>query len=131
VIAPEATSMPWNDRLTDLRVDDHQDPIQEMERLLKVSRAYEHMNKGDFYVEKNEMKKAMDEYAQAQKMFPENLEMRYWTAITLANGKDINKASSMLQAIYKKDPNWRELTRRLPKAGVLVVSENDLKELVR
>lgn len=131
VIAPEATASPWNDRLIDLRVDDHQDPIQELDRLLKVFRAYEHMNKGDYYVEKNEMKNAMAEYNMAQKMFPENLEMQYWTAITLANGKEISRASSMLQAIYKKDPNWRELTRRLPRAGVLSVSEADLKELLR
>jgi predicted negative regulator of RcsB-dependent stress response len=57
-------------------------PIQEITRLLKVFRAYEHMNKGDYYVEKNEMQKAMDEYNQAMKMFPDNLEMQYWTAIT-------------------------------------------------
>lgn len=131
VVAAEKTSSPWNDRLIDLRVEDHDTPIQEIERLLKVFRAYEHMNKGDYYVEKNEMKNAMDEYNKAQQMFPENLEMRYWTAITLANGNDINKASTMLQGIYKKDPNWRELTRRLPKAGVLMVSEKDLKELLR
>ena len=131
VVAAEKTSAPWNDRLIDLRVEDHDTPIQEIERLLKVLRAYEHMNKGDYYVEKNEMKNAMDEYNKAQQMFPDNLEMRYWTAITLANGNEINRASTMLQGIYKKDPNWRELTRRLPKAGVLMVSEKDLKELLR
>jgi hypothetical protein len=27
----------------------------------------------------------MDEYGAAMKMFPQNLEMQYWTAITLAN----------------------------------------------
>ena len=131
VVAPEATSAPWNDRLMDLRVEDGQTPIQELDRLLKVFRAYEHMNKGDYYVEKNDMANAMVEYNMAMKMFPDNLEMQYWTAITLANGKEINKASSMLQAIYKKDANWRELTRRLPKVGLLTVSENDLKELLR
>lgn len=131
VVAPEATLAPWNDRLIDLRVEDAQTPIQELDRLLKVFRAYEHMNKGDYYVEKNDMANAMVEYNMAMKMFPDNLEMQYWTAITLANGKEMGKASSILQAIYKKDANWRELTRRLPKVGLLTVSENDLKELVR
>jgi hypothetical protein len=77
------------------------------------------------------MQQAMDEYNQAMKMFPDNLEMQYWTAITLANNKDIAKASAMLQPIYKKDANWRELTKRLPKVGLLQVSEKDLKELLR
>jgi uncharacterized Ntn-hydrolase superfamily protein len=131
VVAPHASAEPWNDRLIDLRVDDSADPIAELDRLLKVFRAYEHMNKGDLYVEKNDMARAMNEYRQAMSLFPDNLEMQYWTAITLANNKDIRQASAMLQRIYKADSNWRELTRRLPKAGLLQVNENDLKELLR
>jgi len=131
VVSPENTGKPWDDRLIDLRVDDAADPITELARLLTVSRAYEHMNKGDLYVEKNEMAKAMAEYNKAMKMFPGNLEMQYWTAITLANGKEVSKASAMLQKIYKQDANWRELTKRLPKAGLLTVSANELKELTK
>lgn len=131
VVSPENTGKPWDDRLIDLRVDDATDPIAELARLLTVSRAYEHMNKGDEYVEKNEMAKAMEEYNQAMKMFPANLEMQYWTAITLANNKEISKASAMLQKIYKQDAHWRELTKRLPKAGLLNVSDTELKELTR
>lgn len=131
VVAPKTSNEPWNDRLIDLRVDDSQDPIAELDRLLHVQRAYEHMNQGDLYVEKNEMEKAMNEYRAAMKMFPDNLEMQYWTAITLANNKDIKQASAMLQKIYKKDANWRLLTKRLPKAGLLNVSTGDLNELIR
>ena len=131
VVAPQASAEPWNDKLVDLRVDDAKDPIAEISRLLRVFRAYEHMNNGDLYIEKNDMQKAMDEYRQAMRMFPDNLEMQYWTAITLANNKDITQASAMLQRIYKLDANWRELTRRLPKVNLLTVSEKDLKELLR
>ena len=131
VVAAEETSSPWNDRLIDLRVDDNENPVLEIERLLKVFRAYEHMNQGDLYVEKNEMTKAVEEYNAAMEMFPRNLEMQYWTAITLANDKQIVKASTMLQRIYNQDSNWRELTRRLPKVGLLIVSEKDMKELLR
>jgi uncharacterized Ntn-hydrolase superfamily protein len=131
VVSPENTGKPWDDRLIDLRVEDSHTPIAELARLLKVSRAYEHMNKGDLYVEKNEMAKAMEEYNHAMKMFPRNLEMQYWTAITLANGKEVTKASAMLQKIYTQDKNWRELTKRLPKAGLLTVSEAELKELTK
>lgn len=131
VVSPTNTGKPWDDRLIDLRVDDASDPITELSRLLNVSRAYEHMNRGDLYVEKNEMAKAMDEYNAAMKMFPGNLEMQYWTAITLANGKEVSKASLMLQKIYKQDAHWRELTKRLPKAGLLTVSDTELKELTK
>jgi uncharacterized Ntn-hydrolase superfamily protein len=131
VVNGKSTGEPWNDRLIDLRVDDHTNPIMEIERLLKVHRAYERMNMGDYYAEIKDMKKAMEEYQAAMAMFPENLEMQYWTAITLASNNEIKKAASMLQTIYKKDANWRELTKRLPRVGLLNVSEGDLKELIK
>ena len=131
VVAPEASKTPWNDRLIDLRVDDDAEPIQEIARLVKVYRSFEHINKGDYYIEVNDMANALNEYNQAMKILPDNLEMQYWTAITLANNKDIAQASAMLQKIYKKDSNWRELTKRLPKVGLLTVSEKELKELIR
>jgi predicted Zn-dependent protease len=77
------------------------------------------------------MKLAMEEYGMAMKMFPKNLEMQYWTAITLANNKKIKEATTLLQKIYKQDANWRELTKRLPKVGLLTVSANDLQLLTK
>ena len=129
VVAGRSESKPWDEKLIDLRVDDHAAPLQEMNRLLRLFRAYEHMNNGDLAVEKNNMKLAMDEYSAAMKMFPFNLEMQYWTAITLANNKEVAKAAIMLQKIYAKDANWRELTKRLPKVGLLNVSNADLIKL--
>jgi uncharacterized Ntn-hydrolase superfamily protein len=131
VVAGKSTGQPWNERLIDLRVDDHKAPLDELDRLLRTFRAYEHMDKGDLATEKNNMKLAMEEYSAAMKMFPENLEMQYWTAITLANNKKVADASKLLQKIYKKDANWRELTRRLPKVNLLNVTAADLKELLK
>ena len=131
VFAPHKSNEPWNDKLIDLRIDDSKEPIKELERLLTVHRAYEHMNQGDLYTEKNDMANAMKEYNAAMKQFPDNLEMKYWTAITLANNKQVSKALPMLKEIYSKDPNWRELTKRLPKVGLLNVSENELKEMTQ
>ncbi len=131
VVAGKSTGQPWNERLIDLRVDDHKAPLDELDRLLRTFRAYEHMDKGDLATEKNDMKLAMEEYGAAMKMFPENLEMQYWTAITLANNKKLVEASKLLQKIYKKDANWRELTKRLPKVSLLNVSAAALQELLK
>ncbi len=131
VVAGKSNGQPWNERLIDLRVDDNEKPLVELDRLLRLYRAYEHMDKGDLATEKNDMKGAMEEYGAAMKMFPQNLEMQYWTAITLANNKRVKEASLLLQKIYKQDGNWRELTRRLPKVQLLNVTGADLKELTR
>ena len=131
VVAGKSSGQPWNERLIDLRVDDNAAPLAELDRLLRLYRAYEHMDKGDQATEKNDMTAAMEEYGAAMKMFPKNLEMKYWTAITLANNKKVKEASVLLQTIYKADPNWRALTMRLPKVKLLMVGEADYKELIK
>jgi uncharacterized Ntn-hydrolase superfamily protein len=130
MVRGKKTDEPWNDVLLDLRVDDHASPVEELGRLLKTYRAYEFMNAGDLAVEEGNMQKATDLYGKAEKMFPDNLEMQYWHAITLANNGKVEEARKMLQAIYKKNADWRELTRRLPKVDLLNLSEKELNKLL-
>lgn len=130
IVKGKNTAEPWNEVVLDIRVDDHPEPLKEMERLIKTFRAYDHMNAGDLAVEKGDMKKAEEEYMAAEKMFPDNLEMQYWHAITLANNQQINEASQMLQVIYRQNADWRELTSRLPAVGLLNVRDHELKKLL-
>jgi uncharacterized Ntn-hydrolase superfamily protein len=130
VVKGEATGNLWEDRVIDLRVEDNPEPIDEIKRLLSVYRAYEHMNRGDLAVEKNDMKLAMDEYNAAMKMFPENLEMKYWTAVTLANTGEVEKSLPMFKEIFTADSNWKELTKRLPPVGLLTVTDEVLSKIL-
>lgn len=130
VVKAEATGKLWEDRYIDLRVEDHPEPVSEIKRLLKVFRAYEHMNNGDLAVEKNDMKLAMEHYSAAMKMFPENLEMKYWTAVTLVNNGQINEALPMFRDIFSADDNWRKLTPRLIKVGMLNADDETLKKII-
>ena len=129
MVVPGKMMNTWNNKTVDVRVDDNPKPLVELRRLYNTHMAYEHMNNGDLAVEKNNMQLAMTEYNAAMKMFPGNLEMQYWTAITLANNKQITKAAAMLKTIYGKNKNWLELTKRLPPVGLLTVSDSDLKKL--
>jgi len=130
VVPARSQDKPWDERTVDLRVDDHQEPIREMRRLLTVHRAYEHMNAGDLAVEKNDMVKAMKEYQAAMNLMPANLEMQYWTAITLANNKQVDKALPILKKVFAADKNWKALTQRLPSVNLLTVSEPDLQRIL-
>ncbi len=130
IVPGKSSNEPWNERLVDLRVDDSNEPIKEIRRLYNVHVAYEHMNNGDLAIEKNDTPKAMQEYNAAMKMFPQNLEMQYWTAITLANNKQVDKALPILKKVFAADANWKELTRRLPKVNLLTVSEEDMKRIL-
>lgn len=129
VVGPEPADA-WLDKKIDLRVDDAQDPIAELERLLKVHRAYEHMNNGDLAVEHNDMAAALKEYGTAEEMFPANLEMKYWKAVALASNGRLNEALPIFKSVFNADNNWRELTRRLPRSGLLELSDADLQRVL-
>ncbi|MDA3861145.1 MAG: DUF1028 domain-containing protein [Melioribacteraceae bacterium] len=130
VVRGESTGKIWEDRLVDLRIDDHSNPIIEMKRLLKVHRAYEHMNKGDLEIEHGNIKKAVEEYGTAEKMFPENLEMKYWHAVTLANAGEMEEALPLFKDVFSKDKNWHTLAPRLIKPELLTVGETDLQRIM-
>jgi uncharacterized Ntn-hydrolase superfamily protein len=130
VVRGKPTGNLWEDRKIDLRIDDSDKPLSELRRLLNVHRAYQFMNEGDLAVEKDDMDEAMKQYSSAMKMFPDNLEMKYWTAVALANKGEIDKALPLFKEIFSKGNNWRELTPRLLPNGLLKVSPEVLKKIM-
>lgn len=130
IVPATSEGKPWDERTVDLRVDDNKEPLKELRRLYNVHLAYQHMNNGDLAVEKNDMATAMKEYNAAMKMIPGNLEMQYWTAVTLANNKEVDKALPIFKKVFAADKNWKELTKRLPSVNLLIVSENDWKRIM-
>ena len=131
VVGPEKVENPWEEKKIDLRVDDHEEPLVELERLLKVARAYEYMNRGDLAMENNNIDKALEEYGNAMKLFPDNLEMQYWTAVALANSGRMAEAKPIFEAVFAEDENWKEMTRRLPSAGLLTIPQEELLNLIK
>ncbi|MDZ7263973.1 MAG: DUF1028 domain-containing protein [candidate division KSB1 bacterium] len=130
VVKGKSSGKVWEDRLIDLRVEDHPEPIQEIQRLLRLYRAYEFMNQGDLAVEKNDIAGALHAYGAAEKMFPDNLEMKYWHAVSLANVGMVEDAIPIFRSIFKKDRNWRLLTERLPGTGLLKIGAADLERIL-
>ena len=130
VVGPDPAPHPWQDKKIDIRVDDHAEPLEELARILRVHRAYEHMNRGDVAVEKGDMAAALKEYGAAEQMFPGNLEMKYWKAIALANNQRLAEALPIFREVFHSDENWRELTRRLPESGLLELPEDDINKIL-
>jgi uncharacterized Ntn-hydrolase superfamily protein len=130
IVGGKVAKNKWEDKIIDLRVEDHEQPVKELSRLLKLHRAYKHMDKGDLAIEHNDMGKALKEYDSALNMFPENLEMKFWTAVSLANNQKIKEASELFKTIFKKDNNWRLLTERLPESGLLNLTKKELEDIL-
>jgi len=130
IVSGTSTGRPWVDRIMDLRVEDHPEPLKELRRLVNIHRAYQHMNAGDLAIEKGDMETARREYGAAEAMMPENLEMKYWHAVALVNAGKLDEALPLFAAVFKKDGNWVELTRRLPKVDLLKVDETALRRIL-
>lgn len=120
----------WEDEILNLKIADHSNPIKEMRRLLNVHNAYVHMNKGDLAIEKNDFDAAEKEYESAMKAYPENLEIKYWYAVALANAGKIQDSFPLFKDIFTKDKNWKTLTERLPASDLLNVSEEVLNNIL-
>ncbi|HSO22942.1 MAG TPA: DUF1028 domain-containing protein, partial [Chondromyces sp.] len=119
IVKGDSTGQPWTDRVLELRIEDHAEPIIELRRLLQVHRAYEHMNAGDVAVEHGDLELAMSEYGRAAELLPGNLEVQYWAAVTLATSGQLDQALPTFREVFAADPNWIELTRRLVKPGII------------
>jgi uncharacterized Ntn-hydrolase superfamily protein len=119
VVTGKPTGRAWSDRVFDLRIDDHPEPIKELRRLLTLHRAYNHMNAGDLAVEKGDNDGALREYGAASKLVPDNPEMVYWTAVALVNMKRLDESLPLFKKVFAMDKNWATLTPRLAKVGLL------------
>jgi uncharacterized Ntn-hydrolase superfamily protein len=119
VVTGKPTGQAWKDRTFDLRVDDSPEPLQELRRLVKLQRAYNHMNAGDLAVEKKDNEGALREYGAAEKLVPNNAEMIYWHAVALVNMGRVEESLPLFRKVFAMDRNWVTLTPRLPKSGLL------------
>ena len=130
VVSGEPTGDPWTDRIVDLDVADHENPLIELRRLYRISQAYRHAQRGDEYMEKNEMDSALQEYSAATKLYPENPELPFWTAVTLAQTGELQEALSIFKDVFSRNKNLRELVPRIAQAGFLTVEQNVLQEIL-
>ena len=127
VVNAKSTGRAWQDRLFDVRVDDHPRPLEELRRLVALQRAYNHMNAGDLAVEHKDHETALREYSAAERIasttpgIPESrfAEMLYWHAVALVNMKRVDEALPVFARAFRLEPSWRELTPRLVRSGLL------------
>ena len=119
VVEPNSSGKPWSDRIVDLRIEDHPDPIGELKRLLAIQRAYNHMNAGDAAIEKKDFDTANREYTAAAKLAPQIVELPFWQAVALASNGQAEQALPIFKDVFAKERRWMPLVPRLMKVGLL------------
>lgn len=124
------TGQIWEDRLIELRIEDHPQPVTELQRLLQIHRAYEYMNRGDEAMERNDVAGALEAYRRAEALYYDNPEMKFWHAVSLANAGQVTAALPMFQEIFSQDQLWATLLGRLPTVGLLRITPGDLATIL-
>jgi uncharacterized Ntn-hydrolase superfamily protein len=97
----------------DLRVDDHPEPLAELDRLLDLSDAYALATEGDDLVGQGRHDEAGDRYRSASALAPGNHELLFWAGLAAAQAGDLPTALQRVREAIRLQPGWRELLGRL------------------
>jgi len=130
IVTGKPTGVAWKDIVMELRIEDHPEPIKELRRLVRVTRAYEHANKGDLYMEEGKTELALIEYEKAANYYPENPELPFWTAVTLADAGRVEEALPIFKDVFARDPKFKILVPRLVKSNLFPDDKELLKRVM-
>jgi len=130
IVNTEPTGRSWVDRKFDLRIEDHPQPIKELKRLVRLQRAYHHMNAGDVAIEHGNYENAVQEYAAAEELAPDIVEIPFWQAVTLVSSGNVDKALPIFKEVFEREPVWAELVPRLVDSEILPDDEKLIERIV-
>jgi acetylornithine deacetylase/succinyl-diaminopimelate desuccinylase-like protein len=119
IVDGERREAAWQGVQVDLRVEDHAAPLAELRRLLRIHRAYEAAIAGAAALERGDLAAALAAYARAEELFPEQVELTFWRAITLLGRGAEAEAFGLLERVFAREPAWLEMVPRLVAAGHL------------
>ena len=130
VVKCQSTGMPWNDKVLDLRVEDHPEPLKELYRLIKIHEAYAHNSAGEDLILQGKTKEALQEYRLANKKAPEIIELKFWQAVALLNNGSYEHSKGILKEVLEANKDWRKVLLSLPQPAILSIDRETLYKVV-
>ena len=97
----------------DLRVEDHRDPLGELDRLLGLWRAYELAGAADELMAAERAEEAGALYRRAAELAPESDELLFWAGLAIAHTGDLDEGVAAVRRAAEVQPNWLVLLDRL------------------
>jgi len=110
----------------DLRVDESEQPVKELKRLVTIRRAQLLDAEGHRLLAAGETVTALNRWREARELAPDQEELAFWQGVTLTNTLPIPEAISIagriIAPVFKDDPRrdeWLDLIRRLGACGLI------------
>ena len=113
MVPGKSSRRPWLDKLFDVRVDDHPEPLPELRRLVDVQRAYAAKDIADAAFARGDLETGNREYARAAALAPRNAEFSFWHGIAMLRAGRIVDAVRILGPVFARDRNWATLALRM------------------
>ncbi|HYM67091.1 MAG TPA: DUF1028 domain-containing protein [Patescibacteria group bacterium] len=113
IVAGTPTGRSWDDRIIELRVEDHPEPVEELGRLLSIKRAYMMDSEADRLEEAGDKAAAARKRAEAYNLAPDMPELRFWSGLTLAEAGDLDGACVLMKPVIEKNSRWLQTLDRL------------------
>lgn len=107
----------------DLRVDEHSEPLGELNRLVRLRKAQLLDEQGYQAIEEGKREEALGLWEEARTQAPELEELSFWQAVELADKyADLETAMDILKPALEIDPRrdyWIELIQRIQSCGLI------------
>jgi len=122
IVSGDRSTPAW-DVIYDLRVDEHERPLDELARLVRLRRAAVVDERGHEALTAGKREEALALWQQAREIAPEMEEIPFWQAMNLADElQDYDGAAAVLRPVFERDSRrdeWVDLIRRLEACGML------------
>jgi uncharacterized Ntn-hydrolase superfamily protein len=97
----------------ELRIEDHADPIAELERLLTLHRAYALASEADELLGAGEADRAAEHYRRAAELAPDSDELLFWSGIAQVHLGDPEGGAAVIRRAADVHAGWLDLVDRL------------------
>ncbi len=130
VVNTEASGDPAVDVSFNLRVEDHDQPLQELKRLITLKKAFHHNSRGDHHLRNGDVDAALREFSMAVSMAPAHEELVFWQAVAMAVAGFRKEAEPLLRELFDSSSNWRLLAERVAKSRYLPEGSHALDDVL-
>jgi uncharacterized Ntn-hydrolase superfamily protein len=111
------------ERMVELRVEDHTEPLAELRRLLDLHDAYELADRADSLAGEGRHEEAAEFYVRAAEAAPANVELSFWAGLGIAAGGNIDAGAERVAAAIAAHDGWRRLLATLDPEIAPAVNE--------
>jgi len=118
VVPGRPDAHPWDIRY-DIRVDDARAPLDELERLLALNRAYEALDAAFEALAVGETSAALAFFEGAASLAPDDDQVRLWQSLAVFDSGDEDRGRRLYRSALEVEPRAGEHLRRFLAAGQL------------